>query len=243
MNRSRSGECSRTNEKMQIEFLHLHICKRLNYNRPMIITIASFKGGVGKTTTAVHLAACLCERATTLLLDGDANRSASSWAERGSFPFKVVDERQAAKCARDYEHIVIDTEARPDIDDLRQLVKGCDLLVIPTTPDVLSLDALMLTVEELKSLGADQYRVLLTIIPPRPSRDGDEAADSLKQAGIPLFSTGIRRLVAFQKAALSGVLVHAAKDSRAADAWADYASIGAELFEYWNARQITEAIR
>jgi|SRR5215831_10396676 len=197
----------------------------------MIITIASFKGGVGKTTTAVHLAAFLQERSATLLLDGDANRSATAWARRGSFPFKVVDERQAVKYARDrnYEHIVVDTEARPSDEDLRDLVEGCDFLVIPTTPDALALNALMLTVQELKSLEA-QYRVLLTIIPPRPSRDGDEAADTLKQAGIPLFTTGIRRLVAFQKAALSGVLVHTAKDSRAADGWADYVSIGTELF-------------
>jgi len=209
----------------------------------MIVTIASFKGGVGKTTTAVHLAACLQRRSATLLLDGDANRSASAWAQRGSFPFKVVDERQAAKCARDYEHIVIDTEARPEIDDLRELVKGCDLLVIPTTPDALSLDALLLTIEELKSLGADQYKVLLTIVPPRPNHDCEDAALMFNQAGIPMFRTVIRRLVAFQKAASSGVLVHAAKDSRAADAWADYVSIDAELFEYWNARRIMEAIK
>ena len=37
----------------------------------MIITIASFKGGVAKTTTAVHLAAYLQDRSPTLLIDGD----------------------------------------------------------------------------------------------------------------------------------------------------------------------------
>jgi chromosome partitioning protein len=43
----------------------------------MIITIASFKGGVSKTTTAVHLAAYLQKRSPTLLIDGDPNRSAT----------------------------------------------------------------------------------------------------------------------------------------------------------------------
>jgi chromosome partitioning protein len=195
----------------------------------MIITVASFKGGVGKTTTAVHLAAYLQRRAPTLLLDGDQNRSALAWTERGALPFKVADERQAARFARDYEHTVIDTEAHPSESDLRTLVGGCDLLVIPTTPDGLSLHALMQTVNALDALGADSYRVLLTIVPPRPSRDGDEARELLKARRLPLFKGEIRRRVAFQKAVLQGVPVSEVSDPRASEAWADYERIGREI--------------
>jgi chromosome partitioning protein len=195
----------------------------------MIITVASFKGGVGKTTTAVHLAAYLQKRAKTLLLDGDQNRSALAWTERGALPFKVADERQAARFARDYEHTVIDTEAHPSERDLRTLVGGCDLLVIPTTPDGLSLHALMQTVSALERLGAESYRVLLTIVPPRPSRDGDEARELLKARRLPLFKGEIRRRVAFQKAVLQGVPVSEVSDPRASEAWADYERIGREI--------------
>ena len=120
----------------------------------MIITVAGFKGGVGKTTTAVHFAAWMQQRGPTVLVDGDPNRSATTWARRGKLPFKVVDERTAARYAREFEHIVIDTKARPEEEDLRALVEGCDLLIIPSKPDTLSLDALRLTVNTLKAIGA-----------------------------------------------------------------------------------------
>ena len=76
----------------------------------MLITVAGFKGGIGKTTTAVHLACYFSQLGKTLLVDGDPNRSATGWSKRGerNFPFKVVDLMQAALYSPKYEHIVID---------------------------------------------------------------------------------------------------------------------------------------
>jgi chromosome partitioning protein len=197
----------------------------------MIITVASFKGGVAKTTTAIHLAAYLQTKEETLLIDGDPNRSASGWAKRGELPFKVVDERMAAKFAPKYSHIVIDTQARPEKDDLEALAQGCDLLVLPTTPDALSLDALMQTIDALKVLGANQYRILITRVPPKPRKDGTEAREMLIEAGLPIFKGTIRDAVAFQKAALAGLPVNQVPDSRAKIAWKDYEAVGKEILK------------
>jgi chromosome partitioning protein len=195
----------------------------------MICTVTSFKGGVGKTTAAVHLAAFLQNLAPTLLVDGDPNRSASRWASKNLLPFRVVDERQGFRYARDFANIVIDTQARPELRDLQELAEGCDLLVIPTTPDLLGLHALLQTVEALESIQAASYKVLLSIVPPLPDRDGEEARTLLQERNLPHFGAYIRRLAAFKKAVLGGVTVGQVKDPRAKIGWGDFVSVGEEI--------------
>lgn len=195
----------------------------------MIITVASFKGGVGKTTTAVHLAAYLSKLDKTVLIDGDPNRSSTAWSARGGLPFDVADEAMTAKVARAYEHLVFDTAARPDPDVLKVLADGCDMLVIPTTADGLSFDALMLTVRALQRIDAARYRILVTMTPPKPARDGEIAREALIAQGLPVFDSTIRHLKAFKTAGTQGVIVSEVKDQRANLGWWDYRSVGDEL--------------
>jgi chromosome partitioning protein len=195
----------------------------------MIITVASFKGGVGKTTTAVHLAAYFQRLNKTVLIDGDPNRSSTAWKNRGSLPFDVADEAMTAKVARAYENLIFDTAARPDPDVLRVLADGCDVLVIPTTTDGLSFDALMLTVDALRKVEAKRFRILLTMIPPKPARDGEIAQEALVNAGLPVFSTSIRHLKAFKTAGTQGVIITDIKDPRSHFGWEDYVAVGDEL--------------
>lgn len=193
----------------------------------MIITVVGFKGGIAKTTTAVHLACYLQQLDKTLLVDGDPNRSASSWASRGELPCDLCNEEAAVSKASQYQHIVIDTKARPEVEDLEALIESCDLMIFPTTPDALALDALMLMVKSVPKNA--NYKILLNIIPPKPSKAGEEAMEFLLDEKLPVFNTMIRRYSAYQRASLRGVPVYESGDRMGRIAWADYQKLGAEV--------------
>jgi len=200
----------------------------------LIITVASYKGGAGKTTTAVHLAAYLQTLAPTLLLDGDQTRNAINWGERGSgFPFRVAPVSQAAKLAAEYGrggHIVIDTGQRPAGADLKEAVDGSDLLIIPATPSPLDTDGLVQTIDALQRIGAgNRFRVLLTKVAPPPERDGAVLRELLVGEGVAIFKAEIPLLKAFAKAAGAGEIVGQTKDKNAARAWGSYIATGKEL--------------
>lgn len=196
----------------------------------MLVTVAALKGGVGKTTTAVHVAGCLQALAPTLLVD-EEGAGAREWAAPGLLPYPVLLEQDAGRVFNDYRHQVIDAGARASAELLADLARHSDYLLVPTTPDALALNSLMRTLEPLRQAGA-QYGVLLTIVPPYPSRDAQDAREALSSLGVPLLKAEIPRAVAYQRAALAGTLVSEVPDKRAGEGWRAYEAVTQEVLQH-----------
>ncbi len=195
----------------------------------MIISISSFKGGVGKTTTAVHIAEMLNRKTPTLLVDGDPNESALAWQERGKLSFPVINDRQLTEYAGKFKNIILDTPARPTTEELVTICKESDIVVIPSQPDALSLDALIKLVNSLREVKADNFRVLFTLIPSL-SHAGREAKELLKELSIPFFKAEIYRRAVFGRAALKGITVNKLKEGN--EAWKEFQTLGKEILKY-----------
>ena len=193
-----------------------------------VVSVSGYKGGVSKTVTAVHLATFFSELGKTLLIDGDPNGSAISWAEKGNLPFKVVDQKGSMKAIGEgNDFIVCDSPARPDSRDVKELKNGSDLLILPTIPDPLSLLPML---QIAAVLAGSNYKALIAINPPKPNLDGEAMQAELREAGIPVFDTKIRRSIGIPKAVLAGTAV---RDLPGRDrmAWLDYQSLGNEVLE------------
>ena len=197
----------------------------------MKIAVLAHKGGGGKTTTAVHLAAYFQALAPTVLFDAD--ETATEYAARGpGFPFRVAPDTEARKLLPHYAHVVIDPAQAPSMEDLRAVYPLCDVAVIPSPPKPMDIQKLARTIAALRKIGPHKFAVLITQVPPDAANDPSELRRLLAAIKAPVMQTEIPDLKAFIKASASGEVVNQVKDRNAARAWDAYAKAGKEL-EGW----------
>ena len=188
----------------------------------MIVAVLNQKGGVGKTTLALHLAGhWAIQGARVLVVDADPQGSALDWSEqRGreglARPFGGVGlardmlHRELPEVARGYDRVVIDGPPRV-AGIARSALIAADLVLIPATPSPFDGWA---SAEMLRQL--DEARVYRPDLPARlllnrvSSRTviARETADALADHDPPALSSRVGQRIAFADTARSGRLVH-----------------------------------
>lgn len=185
----------------------------------MIVGLLNQKGGVGKTTLSVNLAAALARTgARVLLIDADPQGSALDWAaaREGEPLFSVVGlprptvHKEIGKIGHDYDHIVID--GPPRVTDLaRSAIMASDVVLIPVQPspyDIWAADEIVNLIEEariykqsLKSAFVVNRKIANTAI-------GRDVGEALATYPVPVLRPSITQRVVFAEAAARGLAVH-----------------------------------
>ena len=139
----------------------------------LIITIAAQKGGAGKTTLAAHLGVQAATAGRKVLLaDLDPQQSLTKWRKRregfdlhlASMP--PLDDLIATAQAEAYDLVAIDTPPRAAAATL-DAIKIADIVLIPSQPSILDLDALDAMTELLDAAQARRRaHVVLNRCPP-----------------------------------------------------------------------------
>lgn len=208
-----------------------------------LVLVTNQKGGAGKTTTAVNLAAGLHRlEKKVLLVDADQQNSVVSWFANGEgqipFPYHNLAgagrgiQKEIKKQIDKYEYIVID--GRPSLDvDISLLLIISDLVLLPLKPSVMDFHAtlpLVREIEKAQSLNEDlKFALLLNQVVDERRLLARACEEAIVAREYELLKTRIAYRECYPQAYAFGNTVFDSKDGAAKKAAKEVTALTAEV--------------
>lgn len=210
----------------------------------MVISFVNQKGGVGKTTTAINLAACLGRRSHRLIvIDADPQASVIQWHSiENNIAFdvkhhpKIMTHNDIRNLAKGYEHVLIDSPPA-FIEIIRSILTISDLAIVPIGPSPLDIWSSETTLNIIKQVKGKNPQLEAKFLISRKipgTRVGQELREAIKLFNMGIFETEICQRIVCVEALIFGVSVFQyAPESKAA---LEFLSLCNEIGAYNTAR-------
>ncbi len=183
------------------------------------IAVVSQKGGTGKTTLALNLAAGLALRGSTHLVDADPQRSISQWVamadvnahlpsviQPGDDPLATIEQLTDA-----YRYVVVDCPPAIHGDAVVTIMRSVNTVLIPVLPSPIDLWAsveMMRVVNEAKRWNPALCASLVLNQVEARNALSRAMSEALSELDIPILNASVQRRAAYRSAAVEGVSVY-----------------------------------
>jgi chromosome partitioning protein len=180
-----------------------------------ILAVVNQKGGAGKTTIALNLAAALAETGVrVLLIDADPQHTATDWSavREKAPPFVLIAlpqpvlHRDLPELAADYDFVVIDGPPR-NYEVTRSAIAAADLVLIPVQPSGADFWASRETVklaQEAHAFKETQKSVFVVSRRKGQTALGRDIREALASFEIPLLKADVPDRVAYAEVMTNG---------------------------------------
>ena len=176
------------------------------------VAVISQKGGAGKTTLALHLAAAAeAVRLSTVVIDLDPQASSADWKDSRKQKTPVVITLPHTRLAQGLQAAqeggaklaVIDTAPHSESAAMAA-IRAADLVLVPCRPGILDLRAIGTTAELLKLADKPAF-VVLNVIPPGASQLLKDACSAVAVHGLVVAPVVLHQRASFAHALTAGM--------------------------------------
>lgn len=214
-----------------------------------IVSVVNEKGGVGKTTSVMALAALAAETERVLVVDLDPQGSAMDWGSAAEnagkeLDFQIVTAKNPADLKEmrglDFDLIVVDTPGNlQNADLLRKVAEYCDHVILPTEPTAMAVRPLVRTWQDVVEPTGTAYSVLLTRTDPRVPRDVEDTRELLTGLELNVLEPHVRSYKVHERASIDGTVVTSYDNNRMSEkAVGDYRAVLKVLRKQWSNEDI-----